>query len=103
MLNRVTHKEPWYKYYTNKEEIKYPDMTIYELIEKTAMAYPNNYAFEYYGKKITYREFLMRIKKTAGSLIELGVKEGDRVTICMPNTPEVLISLYALNYLGQLD
>lgn len=100
MLNRVMKKEPWYKYYTNKEAIKYPNMTIYELIEKTAESYPNYYAFEYYGKRITYRDFLARIKKTASSLIELGVHEGDRITICMPNTPSAIITFYAINMIG---
>jgi len=100
IVNKITKKEPWYKYYDNDGKIDYPDLTIYELVEKTCETYPNNYAFEYYGKKITYREFLIKIKKTASSLLELGVKEGDRVTICMPNTPVAIVTFYALNMIG---
>ena len=100
VINRVTHKEPWYKYYENGSNIEYPDLTIYELIEKTCNSNPYNYAFEYYGNKITYKDFLIRIKKTASSLLELGVKEGDRVTICMPNTPVAIITFYAINMIG---
>jgi len=100
VVNRVTNKEPWYKYYDRGGMIDYPDLTIYQLIEKTCEAYPNNYAFEYYGNKITYKEFLVRIKKTASSLLELGVMEGDRVTICMPNTPVAVITFYAINMIG---
>ena len=96
----IKPKEPWYKYYDRGHKIDYPDLTIYELIEKTALAYPNNYAFEYYGNKITYRELLVRIKKTASCLLEMGVVEGDRVTICMPNTPVAIITFYAINMLG---
>ena len=100
VVNKITNKEPWYKYYDKGNRIDYPELTIYQLIEKTCLAYPNNYAFEYYGNKITYREFLIRIKKTASSLLELGVKEGDRVTICMPNTPVAVITFYAINMIG---
>ena len=100
IVDKVTKREPWYKYYDKGGKIDYPDLTIYELVAKTCEAYPNNYAFEYYGKKITYREFLVNIKKTASSLLELGVKEGDRVTICMPNTPVAVVTFYAINMLG---
>jgi len=100
IIDRVTNKQPWYKYYSNDGNIEYPNLTIYELVEKTCNTYPNNYALEYYGKKITYRELLMKIKKTASSLLELGVKEGDRVTICMPNTPSAVVTFYAINMIG---
>lgn len=99
-FDKVGRKEPWYKYYSDMDEIKYPDLSIYELIEKTAETYPYNIAYEYYGKKVTYRDFIIKIKKTASSLIELGVKEGDRVTICMPNTPVAIITFYAINMIG---
>ena len=97
---KITKREPWYKYYGNNNKINYPNLTIYELIEKTANTYPSYYAYEYYGKKVTYREFIGKIKKTASSLMELGVKENDRVTICMPNTPVAIITFYALNMIG---
>ncbi len=100
---KVTKREPWYKYYGNNNKINYPDLTIYELIEKTAKTYPSYYAYEYYGKKVTYREFIEKIKKTASALTELGVKDGDRVTICMPNTPVAIITFYAVNMIGAVS
>ena len=99
-IDKIIHKEPWYKYYSKGGKIDYPELSIYELIEKTCNTYPNNYALEYYGKKITYKDFLVKIKKTASSLLELGVKEGDRVTICMPNTPSAVVTFYAINMIG---
>ena len=55
---KITNREPWYKYYGNNNKIDYPDLTIYELIEKTANTYPAYYAYEYYGKKVTYKDWL---------------------------------------------
>ena len=100
VIDKITDRQPWYKYYSNCGKLEYPNLTIYELIAKTCDSYPNYYAFEYFGRKITYKEFLFKIKKTASSLLELGVKEGDRVTICMPNTPVAVITFYALNMIG---
>lgn len=99
-INKVRGKEPWYKYYGNNKKIDYPDLTIYELIERTAKTYPLYNAFEYYGKKTLYRDMIIKIKKTASSLLELGVKEGDRITICMPNTPAAITMFYAINMIG---
>lgn len=106
ILNNVIDKitdsngDPWDKYYDGNKKINYPDMTIFELINRTASKYPFNYAYEYYGKKVTYREFIIKIKKCASALIELGIHEGDRVTICMPNTPVAIITFYAINMIG---
>lgn len=100
---KVTNRAPWYKYYGKNNKINYPDLTIYELIEKTAKTYPSYYAYEYYGKKVTYSEFISKIKKTASALMELGVKEGDKVTICMPNTPVAIITFYAVNMIGAIS
>lgn len=100
LINKIYKREPWEKYYGNNKKVECPDLTIYELINKTASFYPFHYAYEYYGKKVTYREFIMKIKRTASSLLELGVKPGDRVTICMPNTPVAIITFYAINMIG---
>lgn len=100
IVNIITNKQPWYKYYSNSDKINYPKVSIYELIERTAESYPYNYAYEYYGKKVFYKDFIIKIKKTASALYELGVKEGDRVTICMPNTPVAIITFYAINMIG---
>ena len=100
VIDKISRKEPWYKKYGKNNKINYPDLTIYELIEKTAEAYPYHYAYEYYGNKVTYKDFIVKIKKTASALLELGVCEGDRVTICMPNTPVAIITFYAVNMIG---
>lgn len=94
-------KRPWYSFYGDvPEHLDYPDVSIYELIERTAENYPYYYALEYFGKRITYREFILKIKKCASALIEMGVKPRDRVTICMPNTPSSVIMFYAINFIG---
>ena len=50
--------------------------------------------------EVSYKNFVKKIEKTARALKNYGVKEGDRVTICMPNTPEGITMVYAVNMVG---
>lgn len=97
----ITPKNKWLNYYTNMpKEIKYDDGSLIDAVLLSASMYPNNIAIEYYNTEITYVEFINRIKKCARSLKRIGVKENDRVTICMPNTPEAVVMFYAINMVG---
>ena len=96
-------KAPWKKYYTKEElNIKVPEESIYQSLEKNAKQVPNYITLEYMAKNISYRQFLQMIDKCAKSFLQMGIKEGDIVTICMPNTPETLISFYAINKIGAI-
>lgn len=93
--------KPWSKYYKTEEmDIKIPNISLYKQIKNTASKYPDNYAYRYLGKNVTYKKFIEQIDKAVISFKELNIKKGDVVTFCMPNIPEVLIGFYALNKLG---
>ena len=94
---------PWLKYYEGMnypKNLNYPACTIYELVEKIALQYPNYLAYEFFGKKATYQAFMEKIKRCAMSLQKIGVSADDIVTIMMPNTPEGIIMFYACNMIG---
>ena len=96
-------KTPWYSYYDNvKEHLDYPDISVYELLKKKASNHLENISYNYYGTKKTYKEFLKQIDDCAKSFKQLGIRRGDVVSICMPNTPEAVISFYALNKIGAI-
>ena len=96
-------KAPWRKFYDGeKEHLEYPDFSAYKLIEYTASKHLNNTSYNYYGNKKTYHEFLMQIDEAARALKAIGVKHKDVVSICMPNTPEGIISFYAANKIGAI-
>ena len=52
------------------------------------------------SRTYTYEQLLIEVKKTANALIELGVKDGDRVAIYMPMIPEAAIAMLACARIG---
>ena len=97
-------KTPWYKYYDGvRKHLNYPDISLYEMLKQSALKHPDYISYNYYGNKKTYKQFLEQINECAKALKSLGVNNKDRVSICMPNTPEAIISFYALNKIGAVS
>lgn len=95
--------KPWLTYYDEEgisPHMEYPDCSMVDMVIQSAEKWPDNTAYVYYGHKVTYKNFAKKIEKTARALKNYGVKEGDRVTICMPNTPEGITMVYAVNMVG---
>ena len=106
MINLKLNKEnyPWYDFYKDvPKHMEYPEGSMIEIIMKTALKYPNSFALEYFNNKITYKTMLDNIISCAKSLKTLGIKEGDVVSICMPNTPEAIYMFYAVNMVGAVS
>ncbi len=96
-------ERPWLKFYDDENipnNIEYPDCSMVDMVMQSAEKWPDNIAYSYYGHKVTYKNFVKKIEKAARALKNYGVKEGDRVTICMPNTPEGITMVYAVNMVG---
>ena len=100
---KESHNKPWFDFYEKSDippHIDYPDCSIVDMIMQSAEKWPDNTAYIYYGHKVTFKNFVKKIEKAARALKNYGVKEGDRVTICMPNTPEGITMVYAVNMVG---
>ncbi len=94
---------PWRSFYgTTPVSLDYPNLTMYQLLARNARQYPNNTAYVFMGKETSYSAFLERIEAAAKGLVKLGIGKGDRVTVCMPNSPQALDCFYALNRIGAI-
>ena len=106
MNKKKEYKEsPWLEFYDEEgipTHIDYPDCSMVDMVIQSAEKWPDNIAYVYYGHKVTYKSFVKKIEKAARALKNYGVKEGDRVTICMPNTPEGITMVYAVNMVGAI-
>ncbi len=79
---------------------KYSSSTLYQVIADVARKYPQKPAIEFMGRTIRYRQLIDRTNAAAASYENLGVTAGDRIAICLPNCPQLIISVFALSRLG---
>lgn len=94
-------KTPWFKAAGEiPTTLNYFDGSMVDAVEATAKCLPDTTAYNFYGNQVTYRAFVSQIHAAAKALCAQGVRPGDRVTICMPNTPQAIILFYAINRMG---
>lgn len=79
---------------------EYFNGSMYEKVLDTAKKYPNGIALTFMGKNITYKKLIEEIKACAKSLRVLGIREDDKITLAMPNCPQAIYMLYAINLVG---
>jgi long-chain acyl-CoA synthetase len=94
-------RAPWLNHYGDiPKNLDYFDGTMWELVETIALKYPSYVAYDFMGSRTTYADFVKKVELCARSLKAIGVREGDRITICMPNCPQAIIMFYATNLVG---
>lgn len=96
-------KTPWYDHSEDVPlHLNYPDCSMVDLVARTAEQYPDVTAYEFFGGKATYRQLMAEIHRCAAALCAMGIEPGQKVTICMPNTPQAVVMFYAINYMGAI-
>jgi long-chain acyl-CoA synthetase len=92
----------WHKSYAPNvpKSLDYEKVTISEALTRSAKNFPNHTALNYMGKKITYAELDRLVNSFARALQDLGIREGDKVGVCLPNIPQVIISNLAVFRIG---
>ena len=94
---------PWLSSYGDRKfNLEYPKTSISDTVLKTADEVPPFVALSYMGVKTNYKTLKAKILETAAAFTALGVRPGDKVTVCLPNVPQAVYSLYALNYIGAI-
>lgn len=96
-------KTPWISHYGDVPfHLEYPEDSMSAVVLATAEKYPKLPALSYMGRIISYSLLEKNIKTTAKAFSAIGIKEGDKVTVCLPNVPQAIYCLYALNYIGAI-
>lgn len=109
MKNKDKHKKInkngnlWDKYYKKEQRsIKTPDVSLYDYLLQCSLNNRTEIATNYFNSKLIFKELIKKIDVCAKALSSQGVRKGDVVTICLPNTPEAVISFYAVNKIGAI-
>lgn len=80
--------------------LTYPELTMFQMVERVAQHSPDAPAYEFYGHQVSYSAFVQRIQRAARAFTAMGIGKGDVVTICLPNIPQALDCFYALSRIG---
>jgi len=97
----VQENLPWLKNYADvKYHLEYPECTISQAVLKNADKFPNKAALSFFSKNISYEELKRKIFTVAAAFKRIGISENDKVLLCMPNMPQNVYCLYALNLIG---
>lgn len=77
-------------------------MLLHLFLENTARSSPDKIALICEGKGYTYKELHTQVERLATTLQQCGVVRGDRVAIFMDNSPETVVSVYAVLKIGAI-
>ncbi|WP_213958337.1 long-chain fatty acid--CoA ligase [Variovorax sp. dw_954] len=89
---------PHYKFWPARlpKSITVPATSLWHNLATSAARYPDKPALVFFGRVITYSDFLAQTERLAGTLHALGVKRGDRVVLDMQNCPQLVIAHFAI-------
>lgn len=63
-------------------------MNIAGSIERSAFFFPEHPAISNNGKETTYRQLNAEANRVASALVDLGIRPGEHIALCAPNSPE---------------
>jgi len=100
----MSDEQIWHKVYPQgvPREIDIEEITLSEVLTRTAERYPDNVALFYMGTKITYRELEGLVNRLARAFTELGINKGDKIAMLLPNIPQYVMANYATYRIGAI-
>ncbi|MGB4985405.1 MAG: AMP-binding protein [Erysipelotrichaceae bacterium] len=95
--------KPWTKCYGDvKGSLEYSQLSMAQEFLKVAENNHDIIAYEFMGKKTTYKKAAEDVIKCAKALKACGIKENDKITICLPNCPAAISMFYGVNLIGAI-
>jgi fatty-acyl-CoA synthase len=79
---------------------RFVGMSVADILEQGARQHPERACLRFGDRKLTYAQLHARAAALAAALHELGVEQGDRVALDLPNWPEFVIGMFAAARLG---
>jgi long-chain acyl-CoA synthetase len=87
--------KPWLKSFDPDvpENIEIPGISLKRYFVETFEQHRDRAAYQYFGSSLTFGDLLERSGRLAKALNENGLGKGDVVAICLPNTPQYMVSI----------
>lgn len=93
---------PWYKHYEPgvPRTLEFPSHPIYGYLDQSARKYPQNIALIQVGpnfaRRLTYAQLDDLSDRFAASLVQRGLRPGERVAVILPNSPQFVIAAFGI-------
>src|SRR6185436_1491355 len=91
-------QRPWQRHYDYwiPQTMRYPERPLYDILDTSAVDFPDNPATAFFGATLTFAEIKARSDRFANALAGFGLSKGDRVGIMLPNCPQYIIAAFAV-------
>lgn len=93
---------PWLSSYSKDtpRTIPIPRQPLHKYLESAAEWRPKTLATVFYGNTLTYEQLNQRSNQFAHLLLKMGIKQGERIMIVLPNCPQFIIAFYGALKIG---
>ena len=96
-------KQPWLSHFgETPASLDYPPLSIFAMYKNNCKEHPDLDGLIFFGRKTKKALVLKQAEHMSRVFAGLGIKKGDTVIVCLPNTPQAVVSFYALNRLGAI-
>jgi long-chain acyl-CoA synthetase len=100
----LSEAKPWLASYARDvpPEIDEITQTLPDMLAASAKKHARRIALEFFGATTSYAELADEVRRAAEGLRRLGVAQGDRVALVLPNCPQHVVAFYAVLRLGAI-
>jgi long-chain acyl-CoA synthetase len=105
MRHTMTEHRPWFRSWpadVPRSLEPYPERSAFSMLADSAARFPDSPATAFFGKHLTYAQLLAQVERFSAVLVSLGVQQGDRVGLLLPNCPQYLVVWYACQRIGAI-
>ena len=94
----IYEARPWLKFYPAgvPDQVSIPERSLAEVFDDVTSRYREKTALIFYGRKISFQELREQVDRLAAALHDLGIKKGERVALYLLNSPQYVISYFAI-------
>jgi long-chain acyl-CoA synthetase len=97
-MERPMPDQPWFVHYPEgvPHQLSISPETLVAMFSRSAQRFSRRPALYFFGKTISYRECHSLVEQFACCLAASGIRKGDRVALCLPNSPQTVIAFFGI-------
>jgi len=95
-------RPPWFQHYPagSPQELPLASITLVEMLARSVRRFARRPALYFFGKTLSYQELSAIVDRFACGLAAQGIRKGDRVALCLPNSPQAVIAYFGIMRAG---